>query len=153
MPETAPDFRQAETPPSRAPAINAPKVVLLLCAIMLAVHLVQVLGSRQTVEWIMLRLAFIPARYDAESGLIYPAGIAADVWTFFSHLFVHGDWTHLAVNGFFMLAFGSVLARRFGATRFLLFSALSGLRAVMVHLFAYWGDQTPLIGASGAISE
>lgn len=152
MSDPVPQYGQPEIEPKRVPAINAPTVVLALCALMFIVHLVQALGSRLTVEWIMLHLAFIPARYDAASSLIYPGARGADVWTFVTHLFVHGGWTHLAVNGVFMLAFGSVLARRFGAFRFLVFSAFAGLGAVLVHLWAYWGDTTPLIGASGAIS-
>lgn len=138
--------------PRSAPAINAPSVVISLFALMLIVQVVQTIAPWETVNWLMLHFAFIPARYASALGFIYPGGVAADVWTFVSHMFLHGDWLHFAVNGFFMLAFGSVLARRFGTGRFLLFSLLAGLGAVGVHLWAYWGDQVPLIGASGAIS-
>ncbi len=137
---------------SHQPAINAPKVVLVLFAVMVAVRGLQSLVTREGEGWLLLNFALIPARYDSSNGLIYPGGWAADVWVFVTHMFLHGDWLHLAINGFFMLAFGSVLARRFGTGKFLLFSLLSGLGAAGVHLWAYWGDQAPLIGASGAIS-
>lgn len=135
-----------------APAINAPAVVIALFVLMLIVQAFQSFAPRDTVNWLMLHFAFIPARYDAALGFIYPGGGLADAWTFVTHLFLHGDWLHFAINGFFMLAFGSVVARRFGTSRFLLFSLLSGLGAVAAHLWIYWGDQMPLIGASGAIS-
>ncbi len=146
---------ERDTPPGgnfRQPAINAPKVVLVLFALMVAARGAQSLVTREGESWIFLNFALIPARYDSSIGLIYPGGWAADIWVFVSHMFLHGDWLHLAINGFFMLAFGSVLARRLGTTKFLLFSLLSGLAAASVHLWAYWGDQAPLIGASGAIS-
>ncbi len=137
---------------TRQPAINAPKVVLLLFALMVAVRGLQSFVPREGENWLLLNFALIPARYDASNGLIYPGGWAADAWVFVSHMFLHGDWLHLAINCFFMLAFGSVLARRLGTVKFLMFSLLAGLGAASVHLWAYWGDQAPLIGASGAIS-
>lgn len=143
-------------PPShggtRQPAINAPMVVLVLFAMMTAVRALQSFVTREGESWLLLNFALIPARYDHSNGLIYPGGWGADFWVFVTHMFLHGDWMHLAINGFFMLAFGSVLARRLGPGKFLLFSIVSGLAAASVHLWAYWGDQAPLIGASGAIS-
>ena len=137
---------------TRQPAINAPKVVLVLFALMMAVRGLQSFVSREGENWLLLNFALIPARYDVSNGLIYPGGWAADAWVFVTHMFLHGDWLHLAINCFFMLAFGSVLARRLGTAKFLLFSLVAGLGAASVHLWAYWGDQAPLIGASGAIS-
>ena len=136
----------------RQPAINAPKVVLVLFALMVAVRALQSVVTREGEGWLLLNFALIPARYDSANGLIYPGGWGADLWVFVTYMFLHGDWLHLAINAFFMLAFGSVVARRFGTGRFLLFSLLAGLGAASVHLWAYWGDQAPLIGASGAIS-
>lgn len=137
---------------ARQPAINAPTVVLVLFGLMALVRGLQSLVTREGEGWLLLNFALIPARYDGSNGLIYPGGWAADAWVFISHMFLHGDWLHLAINCFFMLAFGSVLARRFGTGKFLLFSLLCGLGAACVHLWSYWGDQAPLIGASGAIS-
>ncbi len=137
---------------ARQPAINAPKVVLVLFGLMVAVRGLQSVVTREGEGWLLLNFALIPARYDISNGLIYPGGWIAHVWVFVTHMFLHGDWLHLAINCFFMLAFGSVLARRFGTSRFLQFSLLAGLGAATVHLWAYWGDQAPLIGASGAIS-
>ena len=137
---------------ARQPAINAPKVVLLLFALMVAARGLQSLVTREGEGWLLLHFALVPTRYDSSLGLIYPGGWAADIWVFVTHMFLHGDWLHLAINAFFMLAFGSVLARRLGTAKFLLFSLISGVAAASVHLWAYWGDQAPLIGASGAIS-
>ena len=41
-----------------------------------------------------------------------------------SHALLHADWLHLGVNSFWLLAFGSVVARRLGTTSSFWFSAL-----------------------------
>ncbi len=133
-------------------AINAPRVVLVLFALMLLMQVIMSFASEQTIECLLLYFALIPARYHPALSFIYPGGMYAGIWTFVTYLFLHGGWLHLGINAFIMLAFGSVLARRFGAMRFLLFSMLAGIGAGAVHLWSYWGDQAPLIGASGAIS-
>jgi membrane associated rhomboid family serine protease len=50
------------------------------------------------------------------------------------------------------LPFGSAVARRFGALRFLLFFAVTAAAGAFAHLLAYAGQNAPVIGASAAIS-
>src|SRR6185437_4490687 len=38
---------------------------------------------------------------------------------------IHADWTHFGVNAVWLLPFGSAVARRFGATRFIAFFAVT----------------------------
>jgi membrane associated rhomboid family serine protease len=142
-----------QEPPRRA--INAPTVVLTWIVVLIAIQAVRgFLTQRQDLN-LLLTFAFIPARFAPPPGLppgIFPGGRLGDVWTFVTHLFLHGDWMHLAVNGFWMLAFGSPLARRFGAVRFVLLSLLAGTAGAALHLHLYWGELVPMIGASAAIS-
>lgn len=137
--------------PVKERAINAPLVVIVLGAIMVLIHILFGFLSPERSEWALLAFAFIPLRY-AGGAPDLPGGPGADYWTFLSHMFLHGDWMHLIFNVLFMVAFGSVLARRFGAVRFLAFSALAGIAGALAHLLAYWGEFVPVIGASGAIS-
>jgi membrane associated rhomboid family serine protease len=51
-----------------------------------------------------------------------------------------------------LLPFGSALARRFGATRFLAFFAVTAAAGAALHLATHAGEQSPVIGASAAIS-
>lgn len=137
------------------PAVNAPRVVLVLLGVMLAVHLVrQFLGPETNVE--ILRLfAFIPIRYAQVSPGRYldvGGGWAAGIWTFTTYMFLHGDWTHILFNGLWMLAFGSAVAWRVGAERFLAFTVACGAAGALVHLASHWGEPFPVIGASAAIS-
>jgi membrane associated rhomboid family serine protease len=141
-------------PPSGEPAFNAPRVVLATLAAFVVVHLLRSVISEQRDIELLLRFAFIPARYDAASDYAGDmlGGDAAKVWTFVTYAFLHGDWMHLAVNSVWMLAFGSALAWRFGPGRFLLFSALTAAAGAATHLMFHFGAPTPVIGASAAIS-
>jgi membrane associated rhomboid family serine protease len=133
---------------------NVPAVVLALIAVLAAVHaiLTWVLSPDAADEFI-LTFAFIPARY-SEAGLgdALPGGFGAEIWSFVTYAFIHADLSHLTFNCIWLLAFGSALARRFGAQRFLVFSALTAAAGAATHLVFHFGEAAPVIGASAAIS-
>ena len=134
-----------------APVFNAPSVVVWLTGAFLAVHLAFQFAGDQFANWLLLLLAFIPLRL-VEGGAALPGGEVARITQFVSYAFVHGDWMHLAMNSFWMLAFGSVAARRLGTVRFLVFSALAAAVAASFSLAFNWGQEMVLVGASGAIA-
>jgi membrane associated rhomboid family serine protease len=142
------DTPQQPDQPPREPVFNIPEIVLLLIALCAAVHLIRVyfLGIDEDTG-LLLRAAFIPARYSGMFDL--------DVYAFtapFTYTFLHGDWLHLGINMVWLAAFGSPLANRMGVPRFVLFWAVTGLAAAALHWAVHPFDQGPLIGASGAIS-
>jgi membrane associated rhomboid family serine protease len=59
---------------------------------------------------------------------------------------------HFGVNAVWLLAFGSAVARRFGAMRFLAFFAVTAAAGAAMHLLTNSGSQAPMIGASASIS-
>lgn len=140
---------------SSEPMFNVPGVVLATLAVMALVHGVRAwwLSPREDVELLLL-FSFIPARYDATvlGGEVLPGGIAADLWTFVTYAFIHGNLTHLLLNGVWLLAFGSAVARRFGTVRFLAFFAVTAAAGAAVHLAVHAGELVPMVGASAAIS-
>ncbi|GLK81346.1 rhomboid family intramembrane serine protease [Methylopila turkensis] len=140
----------------REPIFNIPLSVSAPIALFVAIHLVRLALSDEQDLWLLLHAAFIPARYDAASPyaaeFAAAGGDAAGVWTFLSYAFLHGDYMHLIVNSVWMLAFGSAVAWRFGAVRFLLFSAICAIAGAATHLAVHFGDPIPVIGASAAIS-
>lgn len=137
------------------PILNVPRVVVGTLAAMALVHAVRVyaLSQTQDIEF-LLRFAFIPARYDTTPllGGAFPGGLGADIWTFVTYAFIHGDWTHLGMNSVWLLPFGSAVARRFGALRFLAFFAVTAAAGAATHLAVYEGEMVPMVGASAAIS-
>ncbi len=140
---------------SAQPAFNLPVVILWLSGIMLVIH-----GVRSLLlpaEWnmqVLLYFAFWPLRYEPEvlgTGLA-PGGIAADIWTFLTYGLLHGGFTHIAFNLLWMAIFGTAVARRFGAGRFLLLSAGCTVAGAVTHLVFHLGETAPMVGASAAIS-
>ena len=100
--------------------LNVPPVVAVLIVLLGLVHalLFLLLTPEQTTEFLLL-FAFIPARYDTSltTDIVWPGGLGADIWTFVTYALIHGDLTHLIFNAVWLLAFGSPVARRFGARR------------------------------------
>jgi len=139
----------------REPLFNIPPVIVALLAVLALVHGVrtELLSDEQNIEF-LFTFAFIPARYDISVvlGGVLPGGFGAEVWTFVTYSLIHADWTHFGVNAVWLLPFGSAVARRFGALRFLAFFAATAAAGAALHLATHAGEQVPVIGASAAIS-
>jgi membrane associated rhomboid family serine protease len=135
----------------RTRAINLAPVVTWLAVVFIGVHVLRHFVSEEMDERIVYTFAFIPVRYETY-GLLLPGGAAARFWSPLTYAFLHADAVHLLVNMIWMASFGGPLARRFGAVRFLLLSALSALAGAGLHFIFHMGDQTLVIGASGAVS-
>jgi membrane associated rhomboid family serine protease len=134
--------------------LNIPPVMVATLAVLVLVHVVRVylLTDTQNVDFLLL-FAFIPARFD--TSLIiggYPGGLAAEIWTFVTYAFIHADLMHIGFNIAWLLPFGTAVARRFGAARFLLFMAVTAAAGAATHLATHVGEQVPMVGASAAIS-
>lgn len=139
----------------REPLFNVPPVVIALLAALALVHVLRtlILSDEQNTEFLLM-FAFIPVRYDASvlAGGALPGGFGAEVWTFVTYSLIHADWTHYGVNAIWLLPFGSALARRFGAARFLAFFAVTAIAGAVMHLATNAGSPYPVIGASASIS-
>ncbi len=156
--ESQPVSHNPEPPyrePSREPFLNMPGVVIAISVVLAGIHIIRVwfLDREQDIDLLVL-FAFMPARYDpaVTAGFQFPGGFAGDVWTFVTYGFLHGDFAHLAVNVFWLAAFGSAVAWRFGVVRFLVFSAVATISGALFHLFFHFGEPVPMIGASAAVS-
>jgi membrane associated rhomboid family serine protease len=135
---------------SSEPIFNVPAVVVGTIAAFVVVQLGQqfLLSPDEGIEF-LLWFAFIPARYGR---IALPGGIAADAWTFVTYALLHGGWLHLAVNSIWLLPFGTVVARRFGGPRYLIFFAITAAAGAAAHLLTNWGSVLPMVGASAAVS-
>jgi membrane associated rhomboid family serine protease len=163
----------------REPIFNLPAVVTATIALLVAIHAVRsaLLAPDTDLEF-LLGWAVVPARWtaafdparaetilrEAAAGFAGPMAEAREAlaryvlaegakpWTALTYALLHGSWTHVLVNGVWLAAFGTPVARRCGALRFL---ALGGVCAVAGAL-AYWlanpPSIVPMVGASAAIS-
>src|ERR1051326_4600005 len=141
-------FLQPAAP--RQPIFRAPAVVMVLIGFLAVAHLARILLPLAAQdEWID-RFAFTPAHLTA--GWIAVHGWGAALVPFLSHMAIHNDWTHFAINALWLLAFGPIVARRLGPLRFLVFFLLCGIAGAATHWLFNLGSPLPVIGASGAIS-
>jgi membrane associated rhomboid family serine protease len=139
----------------RQPVFRAPASVIILILVVVGAHVARTLvPAAESLAWIN-QFAFIPARYSqaflSQHGI--DGGSLLDrSLPFVTYMFLHNDYTHLAINCLWLLAFGPIVARRFGTALFLIFFTLCGIIAAATHLAFNWGSLEPVIGASGAIS-
>jgi membrane associated rhomboid family serine protease len=136
------------------PVFRAPWVVVAVIAFLVAAHVARSLAPpEQSFDWLG-RLAFIPARLSPAflAGHAMPFSPLEAALSFVTYMAVHNDYTHLAINCLWLLAFGPIVARRFGTVLFLLFFIVCGAAAAAAHLAFNWASLAPVIGASGAIS-
>jgi membrane associated rhomboid family serine protease len=138
----------------REPILNVPAVVVTVLVAIATVHVLRVwVLSADVDRFVVFTFGFVPARYSG-GGLngVLPGGFGADVWTFVTYGFLHADLTHLGFNALWLLAFGSPVARRFGAARFLALFLVSTAAGAVAHLITHAGELSPMVGASAAIS-
>ncbi|MBB3951331.1 rhomboid family intramembrane serine protease [Aureimonas jatrophae] len=135
------------------PAINVPFVVLATIAVLAFVHLLrtQVLSETQDI-WTLINLSMIPDCYRSNDEVCVLREPWANAVSPLSHAFLHGDWTHFLTNAVWLLAFGTPVARRIGAGRFLIFCALGATAGALLFDLLNPALLQPMIGASGVVS-
>ncbi len=143
------DEDQGERPrwgqPQRREPIFNPGVfdavpVLVLVLSMLAVQSWAHYGGIQAQADLYREYAFYSGRFWRGS----------DLSALVSYAFLHGDWMHLAMNGFAAFALGTVCWRAMGTARFYLFFAITAAAGAIAFALVRPEDG-PLVGASGAI--
>lgn len=132
------------------------------------------LSNLSVTAWLILInvvvfLAVFIASYFYSDLLTYialkPADLLAgkNIWTIFTHFFMHGGFLHLFVNMFVLFSLGSLMEKIIGRKRFLAFYLVSGILAgllfiVLSGLFGFGigalifgSPDISAVGASGAI--
>jgi membrane associated rhomboid family serine protease len=144
-----------QDPNQRQPFLRVPAVVLFLIAALIGVYLMQIYVIAPPGSGIVDEYAFIPALYSRHfmsAHYLPPKSFFNLAIRFVSYIFLHGSWTHLMINGVWLLPFVAIVARRFGALLFLVFFLICGAAAAAAFLASKWGVAEPVIGASGAIA-
>lgn len=132
-----------------------PSVVIATVAILVGVHLFRMYAlSPSQDEQLVLTFAFIPARYSTDPLVAgaFPGGFGADIWTFFTYAFLHADLLHIGLNLAWLIPFGTAIARRFGAWRYVAFMLVTAAAGALAQFISNPQADVPMIGASAAIS-
>jgi len=133
------------------PIVNAPAVVVALIVAMLAIHLMIGFLPIDQQDRLIVSLAFIPMRYGAE-GMAVPGDGWASIVSPVTHMLLHANWLHVGFNSAWLLAMGSIVARRMSVARFLVYFVVCGLSGAALFAVVNANVFAPMIGASGAIS-
>lgn len=156
----------------REKVLNLPGVVSALLGVMAAVQLFAAFAPSSLVHGFYGAFAFIPLRLSfalAPERVLAALGalpldqggeeIAAQLsdgplvfLTPLTYAFLHGGWTHLAINALTFAAFGAPVAQRLGVRRFLWFFGACAVAGALTHYALHPLDATPVVGASAAIS-
>ena len=136
---------------TREPVFNAPAIVIVVLSVLVAFHTIREFAAPHWDRELLTYLALYPYRL-GPGGSDEPGGNLVGLTSLATHALLHGDWMHLLLNGAWLLAFGSVVARRTSTAGFLgLFivcAVVGGLTYVAINGF----ERIIVIGASGAVS-
>lgn len=136
---------------SRQPIFNVPPITLWLSGVMIAVFAVIHLLPESLWAPIIYRMAVVPA-YFGYLGQLPPLDALTVVASLVFYALVHSEPIHLIANLGFFLAFGSVCERHYGMRRYTVLLLVTTVVAALAQVAANWGEETTLIGASGAVS-
>lgn len=166
---------------SRVPVFNLPGVVSASIGVLVAIHALRefVLPDSWDIT-LLLDLALVPGRWtvatdpgQADALLASAAARIADPtmldatqafaryivdapgampWTFATYALLHGSWMHVIFNGVWLAAFGSPVARRFGALRYGVLALAGAVAGGILHLLIDPLSLAPLVGASAGVS-
>ncbi|MET3528081.1 rhomboid family intramembrane serine protease [Phenylobacterium koreense] len=127
----------------RQPMFNAPWPAVLVTLVIVIGYFFQTFFSQ---NWLLQTYAFSSQ------------AMGEGRWeTLFTSIFLHGNWAHALMNAGAALAFGTPVARYFGASVrgalvFLVFYLLCGGLASLGYGLSNPGSSALMIGASGAVS-
>ncbi len=104
------------------------------------------------VERIDLALGAIPTVLFGEAQLAPGIALVPAPWTLLTAMFLHGSVLHLLGNMLFLWVFGDNVEDAMGSVRYTLFYLLCGIAGTLVYCAVVPNSDSPLIGASAAIS-
>ncbi len=140
------------------PSRRKPYVVYALIGINVAVFIYQLLLSRIELIGFLYNFGLVPARFTSSRWSVIwqlrtGLSLHSNRWlTLLTHMFIHGGWSHLIGNMWFLGLFGDNVEDELGHVRFLIFYLSSGVLASLTHFSLNLNSQVPMVGASGAIS-
>ncbi|HMN73381.1 MAG TPA: rhomboid family intramembrane serine protease [Rhodoblastus sp.] len=162
-----------QVPASERQFARAGDAAIAIILVLVLIHLLRQTLDPEADFRLLAEFAFTPANFSAgfaaediwsaarqavERGEASSAEVAMLVglsprwWTPLTYSFLHGGFTHIAVNGVWLLAFGAAVCRRFGALRFLLFYAFAAIAGALAFYVVHPLGLQPVVGASAAIS-
>lgn len=131
---------------------NRPIATIVLIGICVLVFLYQMTLSGMENGRFIYQSGLIPIRLLGDAQLP-PTLDTIPAWaTLVTSMFVHSGVAHIIVNMIVLVSFGTLIEAMLGRPRYLIIYFLSGIAGGLAHAFVMPTSETPVIGASGAIS-
>lgn len=163
--------------PQRQPIFDIPWPIAATLVVLVGIHALRQVLPDAWDDALFTRLAFVPGRFSyavvpdrvvgavvalarhgaegyrqAQAERFFLGDGTLQPWTALTYALLHADWGHIGLNGVWLLAFGTPVARRFGARRFFAFMAVTAAAGAVAQWAAHPLDLEPVIGASAAVS-
>lgn len=120
------------------PSRTTPSITITLIAVNALLWLYQLVLPGQARASLLERFGFVAADFRAI--------------TLVSALFLHGSWTQVIGNLWFLWLFGENVEARMGHRRFLAFYLLCGAGAMLAHAAVTAATGRPAVGSGGAVA-
>ncbi len=131
----------------RQPILNLPPATKVLLVVNLMIHGARLLLSSDQDDLFIALFGFTPVRLVDPDPYFWTAVLSP-----LTYQFLHGSWTHVAMNMLGLAPFGAGVERRLGVARFLGFYLLCGIAGALLQFAVDPSSEVPLIGASAAVS-
>ena len=135
----------------RQPIFNAPPATVWLCSILIAMFVAFNVLPYAGQEWVFRTFAFKPLLFLSQFADSGPGILPGRMMTLVSYAFLHADFMHILVNVGLLLAFGSLIERLLGATKFLIIFFTAAAGGALAMTWAVGASPIEMIGASGAV--
>lgn len=139
-----------QRPAPRQPIFLLPRVVTVLCGLLVAVHGAGLVLGPAVDEQLTFWLGYIPLRFIA--GLETPSDWLPLLWTPLTHALLHANWEHLLVNVAWLAVFATPVARRYGSWPTVIIFAISAVAGAAAFTATNLYEGTFLVGASGGVA-
>lgn len=134
------------------PARLPPLVTVGLIVACLAVFLFEFAYDEAGLDLLLSQYGFTPVYVLPAEGSPLPH-LPVPVWvTFVTSLFLHAGWMHVLGNMLYLWIFGNNIEDAFGHLKFIAFYLVCGIAALGLMLLTDPASNSPVVGASGAIS-
>ncbi len=134
------------------PTRTTPYVTFAIIAVNIIVFIYQLRAIATDNVAAMLAYALVPYEITKSADLIFPGGPQPVFLTFFTSMFMHANFLHIAMNMLYLWIFGNNIEDVLGHLRFIVFYVICGIAAALGQILLDPYSKIPMIGASGAIA-
>lgn len=132
------------------PSSRTPIVTITLIAINIAAFLFE-LSLGPTLENFLMTFGVLPRKWFF-LGQTPELDLGPLLSSYFTSLFLHGGWFHVASNMWYLWIFGDNVEDLLGPFKFFAFYLVCGFAAGIIHTLFNLASSLPAVGASGAIA-